>query len=435
MESSTAPKQLDDALCVSFESWTRQRKIVSIGTNAGSEKVPFQDWHHFKEAFAPEIVARAIHECGREVRTCIDPFGGSGTTALACQFLGVAPVTVEVNPYLADLIESKLHAYDADDLALDLSRVVRAISRRKGTLTRFASLPPTFIEDAGAIRWIFDAAIAKRISCHLEAIDELDRVHHRRLFRSLLGGMLVSVSNVVINGKGRRYRSNWEARKIQPRQVDQLFQARAERAISEVHEYRFRRHRGYSLLRGDCVQKIAKSPKADIAIFSPPYPNSFDYTDVYNIELWMLGYLEDQQNNRALRASTLCSHVQIKREFSPAPKGSRRLATAINKLRKAKADLWSPWIPEMVGAYFHDMHAVLTALHEKLNDRGEVWAVVGDSRYAGVRIPVAKVLADYAPLMGYRVIRLEPFRSMRASAQQGGQHELDETLIVLRKES
>lgn len=431
-QSSLAP--LDSGLCISFESWTRQRKIVSIGTNAGSEKVPFQDWHHFKEAFTPEIVARAIRKCRREVTTCIDPFGGSGTTALACQFLGVAPITIEVNPYLADVIESKLHAYDADDLALDLSRVTRATSRRKGTLTRFTSLPPTFIESSSANRWIFDKAIAKRISCHLEAIDELDREHHRRLFRSLLGGMLVSISNVVINGKGRRYRGNWEARKIEPRHMDHLFQARTERAISEIHQYRFRRHRGYSLLRGDCVQEIAKSPKADIAIFSPPYPNSFDYTDVYNIELWMLGYLEDQEKNRALRASTLCSHVQIKREFSPAPKGSRRLTTAINRLKKAKKDLWSPWIPDMVGGYFHDMHAVLTALHDKLYERGEVWAVVGDSRYAGVRIPVAKILADYAPSIGYRVITLEPFRSMRSSAQQGGQHELDETLIVLRKE-
>jgi hypothetical protein len=227
--------------------------------------------------------------------------------------------------------------------------------------------------------------------------------------------------------------ATWEARKIEPRHVDHLFQARAERAISEVHEYRFRGHRGYSLLRGDCVKEIVKSPSADIAIFSPPYPNSFDYTDVYNIELWMLGYLENQQSNRSLRASTLCSHVQIKREFSPAPKGSRRLTIAINKLKKVKADLWSPWIPDMVGGYFHDMHAVLATLHGKLNEGGEVWAVVGDSRYAGVRIPVANVLADYAPLIGYRVITLEPFRSMRSSAQQGGQHELDETLIVLRK--
>ncbi|NTV96083.1 MAG: site-specific DNA-methyltransferase [Thiobacillus sp.] len=420
-------------LYVSFESWTRKRKIVSIGTNTGAEKLPFQDWHHFKEAFTPEIIARAASECGHSVHTCIDPFGGSGTTALACQFLGISPTTIEVNPYLADLIEAKLQSYDADDLALDLSRIVRATSGRCGRLERFTGLPPTFIEAEGMERWVFDAAIAERIACHLDAIEALERPHHQRLFRILLGGMLIAVSNVVVNGKGRRYRGSWRSRETQPRSVDELFQSRAQNAITEIHQYRFRRHCGYTLLRGDCLTQIPQALGADLAVFSPPYPNSFDYTDVYNVELWMLGYLSSPDSNRVLRTSTLCSHVQIKRDFGPPPTGSRRLSLALGKLRKVRTELWSPWIPDMVGGYFHDMQKALSLLHGKLNTCGELWAVVGDSRYAGVRIPVAAILADLAPVLGYRVLKLEPFRSMRSSAQQGGRCELDETLLVLQK--
>ena len=44
---------------VSFQSWTKQRNLLSVGTNAGAEVLPFQTWHHFKEAFALELVARA----------------------------------------------------------------------------------------------------------------------------------------------------------------------------------------------------------------------------------------------------------------------------------------------------------------------------------------------------------------------------------------
>lgn len=430
--SSASVKDID--LCVSFESWTRKRKIVSIGTNAGAEKLPFQGWHHFKEAFAPEIIARAARGSRRHVSTCIDPFGGSGTTALACQFLGISPTTVEVNPYLADLIESKLQKYDADDLALDLSRIVRATSRRQGNLARFAELPATFVEAEGLERWIFNAAIAERIACHLDAIEELARPHHQRLFRILLGGMLIAVSNVLVNGKGRRYRGNWKARGITPRSVDELFQSRAQSAIAEIHQYRFRRHMGYTLLRGDCLTQISGAPSADLAVFSPPYPNSFDYTDVYNVELWMLGYLSSQGSNRVLRTSTLCSHVQIKRNFAEPPAGSRHLDLALESLRKIRSELWSPWIPDMIGGYFHDMRLVLDSLRTKLNARGEVWAVVGDSRYAGIRVPVANILADLAPSLGYQTLNLEPFRSMRSSAQQGGRRELDETLLVLQKD-
>jgi DNA modification methylase len=80
--------------------------------------MPFQGWRRFKEAFAPELVRRAIEETG-DVEHLVDPFGGSGTAALAAQFLGVQPSSIEVNPFLADLIEAKIAPYD-------LKAVVRA---------------------------------------------------------------------------------------------------------------------------------------------------------------------------------------------------------------------------------------------------------------------------------------------------------------------
>ena len=52
----------------------------------------------------------------------------------------------------------------------------------------------------------------------------------------------------------------------------------------------------------------------DLILFSPPYPNSFDYTDIYNLELWVLGYLASAEDNLTLRRATLRSHVQIKRD-------------------------------------------------------------------------------------------------------------------------
>ena len=132
---------------VTFDEWTRGRTVPAIGTNAGANSLPFQNWRHFKEAFAPEVVARAIEESPIPVKRCIDPFGGSGTTALACQFLGVHPNTIEVNPYLADLIRAKLTSYDADELAKDLGHVVGCAKlERKSRRKPFPGLPPTFVE-------------------------------------------------------------------------------------------------------------------------------------------------------------------------------------------------------------------------------------------------------------------------------------------------
>jgi DNA modification methylase len=419
---------------IRFEEWTQGRSVSSFGTNSGATKIPFQGWHPFKEAFTPEIVSRAIAESQIEVACCLDPFGGSGTTALACQFLGVHPVTIEVNPYLADSIEAKLSQYNPDVLARDLRIVLRgARESRIDALSFFSVLPPTFLEPGVANRWIFNLEVANRLASLLSSINRLGNATHRRLFKVLLGGLLIEISNVSISGKGRRYRKGWDKRRLDPQKVDTLFSEAVHRAIVEIRRYAGRAHKDFELLRGDCRVLLRDSMPVDLVVFSPPYPNSFDYTDVYNVELWVLGYLNDRSDNQGLRRSTLCSHVQVSRNFPPAPSGSTTLSSTMDKLIAARPKLWSSWIPEMVGGYFSDLCEVLCNAYAALAVGGKVWMVVGDSRYAGVQIEAAKILAELAVLVGYSVDNLESFRSMRSSAQQGGRPELAEALLVLSK--
>lgn len=421
------------AASTAFEQWTNGREVPTLGTNAGAERLPFQTWRHFKEAFAPELVARAIRECEIPVERCIDPFGGSGTTALACQFLGIEPVTIEVNPYLADLIEAKLGRYDQTVLIQDLGQVVRTVRSTVDKVPDLSWLPPSFVEPGVKGRWLFEKSVAQRIESYRLAIEQLPTPLHRMFFKAILGGVLVETSNVYINGKGRRYRQNWQTRRHTPEAVDQRFLERVQQAIYEIVRYTQRPVRGYTLMRGDCREAISRAAPCQLAVFSPPYPNSFDYTDVYNVELWTLGYLADASSNRSLRQSTLASHVQVQRHFEPRPTGSAKLDATSEKLHESRQELWSPHIPNMVDGYFADIRNVMLALERRLVPHGEAWAVVGDSLYANIYIPVADILTELAPTCGFEVVRSEAFRSMRSSAQQGGRAELTESLVVFRK--
>ena len=418
---------------VTFADWTKRRSIASIGTNAGADALPFQNWRRIKESFAPELVARAVEESTIPVRDCIDPFGGSGTTALACQFLGIRPTTLEINPFLADLIEAKLVTYDTDSLARDIGRVALHLSESKSVMAHsFRGLPATFVEPGAKGRWIFDRKVAARISAIRSSIDQIESEDHRRLFSVLLGGILVSVSNVLVTGKGRRYRGRWRERKSLPTSVDEAFFAASRKAISEIHRYANREELAYRLVRGDSRSAL-KRGSWDLAVFSPPYPNSFDYTDVYNIELWMLGYFESMACNRALRQATLSSHVQVAREFAAPPKGSAKLKATVGRLTDARPLLWDRRIPEMVGGYFADLMRVIGRVQRRMNPGGSAWLVLGDSRYAGIRIATADIVAELAVASGWRIRSFEPFRSMRSSAQQGGRRELTETLVVIER--
>lgn len=427
--------QAGGILFVSFETWTGGRSISSIGTNAGAPNIPFQNWRRFKEAFPPEFVAYAISQSARPVKRCLDPFGGSGTTALTCQFLGVHPTTIEVNPFLADLIEAKLSSYDATHVARSFAELIKLANRsRIDPHDVYTSGPETFIEPGVAGRWIFDRRVAARLAAYVNALPKIANRSHRRLFRVILGGVIVDLSNVVISGKGRRYRRDWNAVRRDGGALDHAFCAAMESAISDIVRFSPRRIDSFSVMRGSALQLIPSTGAADISIFSPPYPNSFDYTDVYNVELWALRYLKNWNDNRRLRMSTMESHVQVKRRYAASPETSDLLKDILHQLERNQDKLWDRHIPAMIGGYFANIDVVLKRIRTRLRTGGQIWMVVGDSRYAGVTIPVAEIISEIAQSEKFlHVVKNEKFRSMRAAVQQGRNAELAETLIVLQK--
>jgi hypothetical protein len=429
------PERLGAAHRLAAEHWLgRSSETAPRSTNQDAQELPFQRWYRFKEAFAPRAVVDAIASLNHRPATCMDPFGGSGTTALTCQFLGIRPTTVEVNPFLADLIEAKLSRYDVTALMADYRTTLdRAWALRPDPAQIMVGVPPTFLEPGVNGRWIFSIEVGSQILAFRLAIDALPDGKHARLLRVLLGSVLISCSNVIISGKGRRYRSGWSKRFVNRHDVGRLFERAFLAAVEDICRYGPRPCGDYTLLRGDARKVLTDAPACELALFSPPYPNSFDYTDIYNVELWMLGYLRSREDNRALRELTLRSHVQIKRCYA-ATVNSPLLREVIERLGAKRDQLWDSDIPEMVGAYFHDLATILSGLQHVMRPGASVMMLVGDSRYADISVDVGAISAEVAATLGYRLMELRLMRSMRSSAQQGGRFELGETLVHLTRE-
>ena len=405
-----------------------------MSSNVPSHNLPFQRWYRFKEAFSPLMVAESLSCLGFWPTNCLDCFGGSGTTALTCQFLGIESTTIEVNPFLADLIEAKLSRYDHDRLVADYADVVKKMGTRAATLRsiRYESWPATMVEPGLKDRWIFPRETFRRILTIREAIDEVESPVNQRLLRVLLGSILVDMSNVVISGKGRRYRSNWQATQKSPGEVSEAFKAAFQAALFDISAHGTRATHTYTLLRGDSRVEVDRVGAIDVALFSPPYPNSFDYTDIYNVELWVLGYLKSKADNTELRGSTLRSHVQIHRDMSWEGLDSPKLRKTVAALQKKRDDLWDPHLPDMIGAYFADLVRILKSIRCQMNPDGAVLMTVGDSRYADVLVDVGDILRELAGGAGYVCEAVTPIRAMKTSAQQGWEASLSEDLVRLR---
>lgn len=413
-----------------------------VSSFVGSQDLPFQRWMKFKEAFSPKFVVDALASMPRRPRRCVDPFGGSGTTALTCAFLGVEAVTIEVNPFLADVIEAKLAPPSAFALTTDFRAVLSRARDLEDNVALLANrLPASFREPRSdsppgferSPRFVYWRDALSRVLSLRLAIEACEEERSRRLLRVLLGSILVQVSNVVVNGKGRRYRSGWWKRRVEASDVDRLFAEAVGRAARDLGAFGLRARVGATVLRGDSRSLANEVGPIDVAIFSPPYPNSFDYTDVYNLELWVLGYLDGALANRNLRRATLRSHVQVSFD-RPQLVPSGLLSDTIDQLVGVRESLWDPRIPEMVLGYFEDMDAVMRALHAQMTIGGRMVMVVGDSRYANIHIDVASILRERAEAIGFSRISSGAIRSMRSSAQHGGRYDLPETCLVLERE-
>jgi len=416
-----------------FDKWIGERTPVFLGTNHLSQDLPFSSWYRFKEAFSPEIVRQAIVDHPTKVETCIDPFSGSGTTALTAQFLGVPSTSFEVNPFLVDLGRAKTEYYDIKELRPSLHSVIQSTRDHENSCDRNGGtwLPETFVEPGKNGKWLFNADVAHQIFRLRDGISRLQDPTLRRLFEIILGSSLIENSNVVINGKGRRYRKSWQQRPKTKYDLIDTLQTRAERCFVDIESFNAKSATPAKIELQDVRDKDLRFPEFDVSVFSPPYPNSFDYTDVYNVELWMLGHLNNRNRNVELRKQTLTSHVQISRTFARLVDQPALLTETIAQLQIQQDRLWDKRIPRMIETYFFEMSNLLENLSKSKKPNGRVWIVVGNSQYAGVEIETGRILADIAKGLGYTVVKNDISRKLRTSPQQGGSPRLGEAILVL----
>ncbi|EGT5656635.1 site-specific DNA-methyltransferase [Citrobacter braakii] len=408
------------------------RDSAPTSSNQGTSNLPFQRWFKFKEAFSPKFVADTLGALPYKVDTCLDPFLGSGTTAVTCRMLGINSIGTEVNPFLADLIEAKLTPINTAQFVELYEKIINNLGILNEDRVLTEGMPRTLTEPGVKDRYVFSISAYETIRAILRNSYNLP-LEFGRLLRVLLGSVLVENSNVVINGKGRRYRKNWTNQYKSGSDVIRSLDIAVDKACADITRFSGLPQGQHAILRGDTRGLLPKIKKADAIIFSPPYPNSFDYTDVYNLELWMLDYLKSAHDNKALRNRTFRSHVQSLWNKSDFTARSSTLFETISELERKRALLWNKNIPEMVTYYFDDLYNIFFEFKRILDNGHHAIVAIGDSRYADVHIDVATILQESVADLGFQLVNRGAIRSMRSSSQNGGKLELSEHCLVFEK--
>jgi hypothetical protein len=403
-------------------------RYASLVVPNGNQHTPIHRWFHLKEAYSSfllEEVLRDIDLESREDLRVLDPFAGVGTTCLSVgdhlrsgDRRSATAYGFESNGFLHLVAETKLASLQAP--ARHFDRFARSI-RHAALNMRDAPPIPSLSTFHDPMYFEFsDLAQLMKIKA---AIDEAERIGaeelHVALARVCLGAIIEPVSNLRRDGRALRYtekRSRPAALQAFTDKADQVSRDMPEHAVS----LRGRVFRG----DGRQLERIDfRSQKFNLVLFSPPYPNNIDYTEVYKLENWLLGFINDGDEFAQQRRRTVYSHPSILRDdplqdaaISMDERESlRRVTEAI--VAAVPSDRYSEGRRRMLQGYAVDMYLTLRSVRSCLDYDGWVVYVVGNSVHGHGReqliIAADLFIGELARLVGFRVERVAVARHLR----------------------
>jgi len=402
---------------------------------------PIHRWYRFKEGFSRDLVHLLLGALGPKVRVCLDPFAGSGTTPLTCQYLGIKCHSVEVNPFLYHVAKTKLSTrYTVLGFRQAVATIKRSIRKQ---LNQEFPIPvmSTITRRNGNEQWLFSRSTLHAILA-LRSCFSMTGSPYSGLFLVLLASILPDVGNTFKDGKCVRYKKDWQRRRRSTQHVIDRFFARCDLINSDIDYIEERKETASSnaslCIRASAIESLSsfRTNSIDAVITSPPYLNSFDYTDVYMPELWALGFVKSYEDVRRLREKTLRSHVQVKWQLERHELG-RTIARLVREVVGDGAEIWNSVIPEMIAGYFIDLRQILFELSRIIRPHGNLCVVVGTSSYNGVAIPTDLVLAGIANDLGFEFEEMRIIRNLKTSTQQtranGSLPRLRESVLIFRR--
>ena len=376
---------------------------------------PRHRWYFLKEGFSPAFVARALEvEATKPGELLVDPFSGGGTVPLAGAMAGLAVAACETNPFLHFVSSSKLLNVGTPEFRRSATAVLRSMEHLVESPLEGVS---TFTEGNRWGRWLFPVPVIRAFEAGKREVNRVADTRCRALLKLALIGAAMDCCNATRDGKCLRFRKGWIDRQASAGRVRSRFESRIQEIAADLESSPLCDVEA-QIVEGDARRQIATAGDAfRLCVTSPPYLNSFDYSDVYRPELFLGEFVTSTKDLMQVRLRTIRSHVQASWEQPTRDEFGVVYRKCIDSLREVADRLWDKRLAIMVQAYFEDMDGVLRTLRSRALPAATVWLVVSTSAYGGVEIPVDLILADVGQQAGWFLREIEVLRYLRSSSQ------------------
>lgn len=378
---------------------------------------PRQSWYRYKEGYSLDLIKKIICDYKiEEEGVILDPFLGSGTTVMAANSLGKKGIGFEVNPFSFFLSKCKLSNYTNEQVNLFRTSFIKIINKAKLVNNQVSELPKLSISDK-----VFNKNIEPFFMTIKYEINNAD-IDNEVKNLLLLGWLstLEAISTYRKAGNGLKIRKTFKNVYDTIEKVEEILLKQYNKMYKDLkndnNKYNVELYNNSALN----LSKFIESESIEGVIFSPPYANAFDYTEIYKLELWFGGFVNEYKDLKYLRNNSLRSHLNgltIKQNIDDVGLPTLYELDCLLELLISK-DLWNKKIPLMLRLYFGQMYHLLEEVYKSLKPEGYCAIIVGNSSYGGIIFPTDLLLAKYAEKIGFEVDKIEVDRYIITSSQQ-----------------
>lgn len=397
----------------------------------------FHDWYRFVLSFPPHLVREYLDRFGLEPgNTVLDPFSGTGTTAIEARLRGLRCIGIEANP-MAHFAGSVKTDWTVDPTEL-LKHADTVATRASKDLASTPLSSLRRLPDEAMKLLLTDSISPLPLHKTMVLLEVLKRDQLSPCFRhevlALAKALVFSISNLHFGPEVGVQKKKKEDAPVIESWLEEI------RAISEDLRSVPYPAPVAAMHLADARQLTSCLPPNSIdAVFtSPPYPNEKDYTRTTRLESVLLGFLSNKSDLRLLKQGLLRSNtrnvykgddddVWIERHSSIS-----EIAEEIERRRIAmgKTSGFEKLYGKVTRLYFGGMARHLAELRPLLKPGAFLGYVVGDqASYLRVMIRTGHLLAEIAGELGYRVVGIDLFRTRLATATK---LQMREEVVVLQ---
>lgn len=306
------------------------------------------DLHPWPAKYIPDIPATAIDLFTSPGDVVLDPFCGCGTTAVEALRAHRSVVAVDVNPLAALITEAKT-AVVPDETRRRLAQWSAELVSVSG------DEPPDWVPPIPNIDYWFDPPVIAQLSALRSAVEEFGAAEP--FLKAVFSSIILGASHQESETRYRRV-----DREVTPEDVLIRFRRRLDLGLAMLTELGVALDGSPARATVACADARSFTTeiddvKADLAVFSPPYPNAFDYHLYHRFRMFWLG-----MDPRLIKHAEIGAHLKYE-----------------------SGDTWAA-----------DMGAALGQITASVRPGGHVVCVVGDGIIKAELFPSADVLWNMA---------------------------------------